>query len=102
MITVPQFVMLTGLGAMKSYSCEVKESDARLFTKALPNDSHVPGSKMKSRSSCISPKVFAESAPSSDSPAGIAVWLIVPTDVVPVRSVAGPHADPVHSRTLIV
>ena len=40
MITLPQFEICTGTGAMKSFSCEVKESEERLFRNALPNDSH--------------------------------------------------------------
>ena len=56
-MTVPQFVMFTGTGAMKSFSCEVKLSDDRLLMNALPNDSHSPSSKTKSRSSCASPNV---------------------------------------------
>ena len=51
MMTVPQFVMFIGIGAMKSFSCDVKQSDERHLTIAVPNDSHVPASKMKSRSS---------------------------------------------------
>jgi hypothetical protein len=107
MTTVPQFVMLTGTGLMKSFNCEVKESDARLFKNALPNDSHSPSSKTKSRSSWASPNVRAliglTVAKPSDSPTGIAVELMVPAAwLAAVRSWAAPHADPVHSRTLIV
>ena len=41
MITLPQLVMLTGTGRMKSFSCEVNASDDRLFRNALPNDVHL-------------------------------------------------------------
>jgi hypothetical protein len=51
MMTLPQFVMLTGTGAMKSFIWDVKLSEERLFRNALPKDSHLPLSKMKSRSS---------------------------------------------------
>src|SRR5215216_1210329 len=38
MITLRQFVRLMLAGRMKACSCEVKESDERLFSIALPND----------------------------------------------------------------
>jgi hypothetical protein len=96
--------MFTGTGLMKSFSCEVKLSDERLLMNALPNDSQLPSSKTKSRSSWASPNVRALSAPRpSDSPAVIEVVLIVPAAcAAEVRSTAGPHADPFHVRTLIV
>src|SRR6266536_630158 len=47
MFTVPQFVMFTGTGAMKSFSSEPNElPEERLFRYAEPKCSHTPGGKM--------------------------------------------------------
>jgi len=42
MLTVPQLLMFTGTGAMKSFSSAPKDDDARLLIMALPNALHVP------------------------------------------------------------
>ena len=47
MISVPQFEMFTGMGAMKSFSSEVKElPEERLFRVAEPKCLQTPGGKM--------------------------------------------------------
>ena len=47
MITVAQFEMFTGIGAMKSFSVEVNDlPDERLFKLAAPKCTHVPRGKM--------------------------------------------------------
>src|SRR5215471_18135212 len=42
MLTVPQLLMFTGTGAMKSFNSAPKDDDARLLIMALPNALHVP------------------------------------------------------------
>src|SRR5918994_2377516 len=103
--------MLTG--ATKSFSCEVKASDERLFSIALPNDAHLFGWKSNLRSSCASPNVLGCLEPEvispSDSAAGIDEVLIVPAahGAPPhvaegaSRSVVGPQAVPVHVRPVM-
>jgi len=41
MVIVPQLMMLTGIGAMKSLISAVNDDDERLLTDALPNASQV-------------------------------------------------------------
>src|SRR5829696_603870 len=101
MMTLPQLVRLIGTGAMKSFNCEVKESDARLLSIALPKDSHLFSSKMTERSMLASPNVRGESDPSpSESAAGIGLVLMVPVATAGSSTFAGPHAPevalPVH------
>ena len=104
MMTVPQLVMLTLTGAMKSLSAELNVDADRLLSIALPNDSQTPGLKMASRSIEASPKVRALSPPSpSPSAAAIAVLLMVPTAApLVLRSVDGPQAAPCHRRNVTV
>src|ERR671910_1657167 len=82
MITCPQFCTLMPTGATKSFSCELKASDDRLFSIALPIDAHLSGWKRRRRSSCASPNVLGSFEPEvispSDSAAGIGDVLIVP------------------------
>src|SRR6266699_3916463 len=56
---VPQLEMLTGRGATKSLTSAGKEAEERLFRKALPNASQVPGGKTSAavRLTDASPKV---------------------------------------------
>src|SRR5438552_13051850 len=42
---LPQLLMFTAIGAMKSLISAVNEEEERLLTNALPNDSHVPAGK---------------------------------------------------------
>src|SRR5262245_29538740 len=110
MMTLPQFCRLIPSGVMKSFSCEVKESDDRLLIRADPKLTHLPVWKISRRSICASPKVRADLDPvvmsPSDSAAGIVLLLIVPTahGLLPhsglfvLRVVAGPQADPPQSR----
>src|SRR5712691_10005617 len=60
-VTKPQLLMFTGIGAMKSFTSEVKEDDDRVFRKTLPKASQVPGGKTPAvvRLIAASPKVFA-------------------------------------------
>src|SRR5688500_14948295 len=53
-----QRLMSTGIGAMKSFSAAVNESDERLFRYAAPNASHAPGPSWSAelRSIAASPK----------------------------------------------
>src|SRR5512133_2282563 len=46
---LPQLLMLTGTGAMKSFSSAVNEDEERLFRKVLPNASQTPGVKTPAR-----------------------------------------------------
>src|SRR5918995_3566301 len=80
MITVAQLLRFVDAGAMKSLSAAVNESEDRLFRYALPNDVHVPVPPVRaSKSSCASPNVRGEIAPSpSASAAKIDVVLIDP------------------------
>ena len=78
MMTCPQLLMFTGIGRMKSFSCELKASDDRLLNIAEPNDSQTSSSKMKSRSSDISPNVRA----ASGAPLMPAVWFARDRDEV--------------------
>src|SRR6266511_2295018 len=45
MVMLPQLLMFTATGAMKSFSSAVNEEEERLLTNVLPNASHVPGGK---------------------------------------------------------
>src|SRR5215471_1102856 len=45
-LMVPQLLMLTGIGAMKSLISAVNDDEDRLRTNALPKAVHVPGAKM--------------------------------------------------------
>src|SRR5829696_6532827 len=104
MITLPQLVRLMPTGRMKSFSCEVNESEERLLSIALPNDAHLSAWKISRRSSCASPNVRAESEPlemmPSESAAGMGELLMVPVahGLPPQaadgtsRSVGAPHA----------
>ena len=99
MITVPQLVMFTGTGLMKSFSCEVKrvrrpalqEGAAERLALALVEDEVEVELRLAER-----PGADRAVRPSpSDSAAGIGVVLIVPAAwAAAVRSSAGPHADP--------
>ena len=104
MMTVPQLVMLTLTGAMKSLSAELNVDDDRLLSIALPNDSQTLGLKIAWRSIEASPKVRALSPPSpSASAAAIAVLLRVPTAApLVLRSVAGPQTAPCQRRNVTV
>src|SRR5262245_53820583 len=113
MITCPQFCRLIGIGATKSFSCEVNESDERLFNIALPNDAHLSGWKSSRRSICASPNVRAcfepEAISPSESAARIGDELIVPAahglpphvGLFTSRSVVGPQAVPVQKRPVM-
>src|SRR5262245_393914 len=96
MMTVPQLLRLRGVGAMKSFNAAEHESDERLFKYALPNDEQVvllPPPESASKSSCASPKVRAETAPSpSELAARIALVLIEPVaSPAAVRLVRAPQ-----------
>ena len=56
---VPQLLMFTGCGAMKSLTSAGNDADERLFRNALPKPSHVPGGKTPAavRLIAASPKV---------------------------------------------
>src|SRR5215207_352161 len=113
MTTLPQLVRLMLAGRMKSFSCEVKASEERLFSIALPNEVHLFAWKMRRRSICASPNVRADKEPlemmPSESAAGIAEELIVPVahGLPPQvaeftsRSCAAPHAMPVQVRPVM-
>ena len=113
MTTLPQLVRLMPTGATKSLSCEVNESEDRLFSIALPNDEHLLAWKISRRSSCASPKVRACFAPLSMSPSdsakGIVEELIVPAaqGLQPQvadgmsRSAGSPQAVPLHVRAVM-
>ena len=60
----PQLLMFTGVGAMKSLSAAVNESDDRLFRYALPNATHFVARDDASKSTDASPNVRAEMSPS--------------------------------------
>ena len=58
MITAPQLVRFTGIGAMKSLSAELKASDDRDLTNIEPKLMQVFGPLERNRrSNCASPKV---------------------------------------------
>src|SRR5215470_5746371 len=44
-VTVPQLLMFTGTGAMKSFTSAPNDAEARLFTNALPKALQVPAGK---------------------------------------------------------
>ena len=74
----PQLLRPVEVGAMKSFSAAVNESEDRLFRYALPNATQ-PVPPSASKSTVASPKVRAEMGPSpSDSAFGMAVVLIDP------------------------
>jgi hypothetical protein len=58
MVMLPQLLMLTPTGAMKSLISAVKDEEERLLTNVLPNASHTPGWKTPApvRSIAASPK----------------------------------------------
>src|SRR5512140_3427120 len=45
MVMLPQLLMLTGMGAMKSLSSAVNDEDERLFRNVLPKAVHTPSLK---------------------------------------------------------
>src|SRR5689334_18817440 len=91
---------------MKSLISELNDVDERLLRKAEPIAPQTPSEcgKIASNEIAASPKVNASSPPMpSASAAGIAVVFTEPSALPPaVKSVAGPHADPVQLRIEIV
>ncbi len=112
MITWPQLVREISSGRMKSFSCDVKESEDRLLIIALPNERQLFGWKMSLKSMLASPNVRASFCPveirPSESAAGITEVLIVPAAHGPPPQVAdgasisagAPQAVPLHVRAV--
>src|SRR5512135_166294 len=92
MVMVPQLVMLTGTGAMKSLISAVKDEDERLLTNVLPNASHTPGLKTPAavRLIAASPKRPVPRLPPAMGSAIVPV-LTAPSEFVPLSVTCSPQ-----------
>src|SRR5512135_1706296 len=89
---LPQLLMLTAIGAMKSLISAVKDEDERLLTNALPNASHTPGLKTPAavRLIAASPKSPTPRVPPAMGSA-IVVVLTAPSESVPLSVTCEPQ-----------